>query len=160
MDHNYVPAEIDLTKFTRLHSLCASWVMLWPDAESLCANWVMLWPDAELLSPGESSYRTGAHMFSTKFDIRDRLPRSLRNLDLSGVFANDERENLLGPFAAPNEQTPDLAMEGIRVLTPGATAEVDGWDESGVTKIFGGGDGVWVKNAWGPCAFAHIIDKY
>ena len=99
-------------------------------------------------------------MFSTKFDIRDRLPRSLRNLDLSGVFANDERENLLGPFAAPNEQTPDLAMEGIRVLTPGATAEVDGWDESGVTKIFGGGDGVWVKNAWGPCAFAHIIDKY
>ena len=147
MDHNYVPAEIDLTKFTRLHSLCASWVMLWPDAEYL-------------LSPGESSYRTGAHMFYTKFDIRDRLPRSLRNLDLSGVFANDERENLLGPFAAPNEQTPDLAMEGIRVLTPSVTAEFDGWDESGVTRIFGGGDGVWVKNAWGPCAFAHIIDKY
>ena len=147
MDHNYVPAEIDLTKFTRLHSLCASWVMLWPDAEYL-------------LSPGESSYRTGAHMFSTKFDIRDRLPRSLRNLDLSGVFANDERENLLGPFAAPNEQTPDLAMEGIRVLTPSVLAEVEGWDESDVTKVFGGGDGVWVNNIWGPCAFAHIIDKY
>ena len=121
----------------------------------------MLWPDPEYMPcSGDNSHRTGSDLISTTFDIRDQLPRSLKNLDLSGEFTDEEREGLIAPFGAPNQQTPDLRVEGIRVLTPSVLAEVEGWDESDVTKVFGGGDGAWVKNAWTPCAFAHIIQKY
>lgn len=132
--------------FTRLHSLCANWAMLWPDPEYMPCS-------------GENSHRTGLDLLSTTFDIRDKLPRSLRNLDLDGVFNDEEMEGLVGPLAAPNDHTPKLAAGGIRIMTPSVHAEINEWDERETRKVFGGGDGAWVKNAVTSCTFAHIINK-
>ncbi|KAF3006762.1 hypothetical protein E8E13_010030 [Curvularia kusanoi] len=138
--------EVDLTAFVQLHSLWADWAMLWPEPSDV--------PDS-----GDRLRNTGVEPPCTLLDIRDKLPSSLQNLDLGGLFSEEEWEGLVTPLATPNEQTPSLKLEGIRVRghikrnrPHELFAVAEGWDSRYLKKVSGSGDGAWTKDAWALCA--------
>lgn len=142
------PTEADLSMFTKLHSLSANWAMLWPELSSQPAT----------IDYGDGGRSETIGLSCTPLDIRDILPESLENLHLTGVFDPEEWEGVVGPLTVPNEETPGLTMDKIRVdgrvqnkvtrRDERTLVVVGGWDDDEQKMVFGGGEKASLKRAW------------
>lgn len=143
------PTEADLSMFTRLHSISADWAMLWPDLS------------LETSASDDGTNNPNPAMLCKPLDIRDILPSSLTALHLSGVFNKEEWNGVVEPLGTPNDQTPNLTLEGVRVEgrvhnrdinTEHELTTVDGWEDFDEDRVFGGDEKTWLERVWAPMA--------
>lgn len=129
-------------------------------SHSLSANWAMLWPELSHYTPvpDDGVHSPGVELSCTPLDVRDLLPPSLTTLNLEGKFYEEEWVGVVCPLTTPNEQTPSLTREGMRVEghvhgnigneREEGVITVDGWDNSGDKRVFGGAERTWLKDVW------------
>lgn len=127
--------------------------------ESVSADWQMLWPDLSLTPYPDHSFDGDQMSPCMPLDIRDILPESLKNLQIGGVFDEEEWEGVVRPLETPNEQTPNLTIESINVRglvrrliekhnEQDLVAAVGGWDDRDLKRAFGNGDNAWTREIW------------
>lgn len=123
----------------------------------------MLWPELSsqpaVIDFGDGGRSEIIGLSCTPLDIRNILPETLERLHLTGIFDLEEWEGVVGPLTSPNEETPNLTIDQIRVdgrVQNKAThtddrtlVTVGGWDDNEQKMIFGGGDKAWQKRSWG-----------